>query len=152
MKKFLERITPYKLISHTKMSIVFATGRSTYYIAWTNSGLKAFQVSKVYARSCETPNELCAGPNYENIVKNLWLLTNKQTMILRNTHQTLKKIKKNRKRNFEDEASNIELEDTRRSNLNSCVKRAWFLYLFLLCSITLPVKVRFDIAVWRRCN
>ena len=45
-------------------------------------------------------------------------------MILRNTHQTLKKIKKNRKRNFEDEASNIELEDTRRSNLNSCVKRA----------------------------
>ena len=44
VKKVLERITPCTFVPHTKLAIVFGTGRST------NGSLEACQVSKVHAR------------------------------------------------------------------------------------------------------
>ena len=61
VKKAFERIMPYTLISHTKMSSVFGTGLFTDSIV-----LKASQTSKVYARFHEIANEPYMSSKYEN--------------------------------------------------------------------------------------
>ena len=96
-------------ISHTKMSILFGTGWST------NS------ISKVQACSREITNEPCTSSK----IRSPWhkpmttsLKTNNDTEM--NTLD-VEKIK-NRKQNFEDEATNmmqLEKEDTQRSNFNN---------------------------------
>ena len=70
-KTALERITPYTFISHTKMSFVFGTGRST----------KACQISQVHARSHAITNEPCTSSNYENTGQNRLLTTDKPQML-----------------------------------------------------------------------
>ena len=72
--------------------------------------------------------------NYaENTGKKLWLLIEKQIMMLRCVLQKLKKnTQKNKNRhkeNFEDEANNMryDKEDTQRSNLNNIYLSVFYL-------------------------
>ena len=81
------------------------------------SCFKACQISKIYPRSHERTNAACKSSDYENTDKNLWVLKNTSDV---------EKLKTRRKQNFEDEANNTQLdrEDTQRSNLDSKYLRA----------------------------
>ena len=84
--------------------------------------------------------------NKQAITSSYYKLTWKPNANAEKDASAVKRIKNRRKQNFEDEASNLQLdkEDTRRSNWNSkCVLLSWFFYLFLLCSISLLVKYAF---------
>ena len=70
--------------------------------------------------------------------------------MLRSVPQILKKIKDCRKQNFEGEANNMQLdiEDTRRSNLNGkCVFDILILLFVFIMFNKLNCEVRFYIAV-----
>lgn len=82
---------------------------------------KAWQISKVQARSRDITNQPRSSSNYENSDQKTMtadLKTNKDTET--NTTSEVEKFRNRRKQNF---------------------------YLFSLCSISLLVKVRFDIAL-----
>ena len=70
------------LMSHSKMSIVFGTGRSSNYIVWKPAKWAKYEITN---KPCT-----CTSSNYENTGKNLWLLTKKQNMMLTWTPQILK--------------------------------------------------------------
>ena len=74
----------------------------------------------------------------------------KETIMLRDVPQMLKKVKNRRKQNFEDEANNMQLdeEDTRPSNLSGkCVFNILILLFVFIMFNKLSCKVRFHIAV-----
>ena len=158
MKSALQRFLSYALISHTNAHAV--RGRPTRNdverfrngLVHELSSLKASQMCKVYTSSHEITNEAYVSSNFENTGKTVTadLTTNYDAEM--NT-SLAEKIKNVREHNFEDGASDSELDkDTDISNLNSKVE-----YLSLALSLNIlflslvfigfnTCKVRFGIS------